>query len=82
MAQGHFVFEFGIPQNGTKGVSMRKKVEYAALWAATVALGAIIINMQNGEQIDWLSAIVIGLAVGAVNLVWAVVREKLRRRKR
>lgn len=61
---------------------MRKKVEYAALWAVTVALGAIIINMQNGERIDWLSAILIGLAVGAVNLAWAVVREKLRQRKR
>lgn len=60
---------------------MKKKIEYAVLWAATVALGAIIINMKNDEPIDWLFALTAGLAVGAVNLVWAVVREKIRQRK-
>lgn len=60
---------------------IKKKVEYAVLWAATVALGAIIINMQNDKPIDWLFALTAGLSVGAVNLVWAVVREKFRRRK-
>lgn len=60
---------------------MKKKTEYAVLWAATVALGAIIINMQNNEPIDWLFALTAGLAVGAANLVWAVVREKIRQRR-
>ena len=60
---------------------MKKKMEYAVLWAATVALGAIIINMKNNEPIDWLFALTAGLAVGAVNFIWAVVREKIRQRK-
>lgn len=61
---------------------MKKKIEYAALWAATVMLGMIIINMQNDEAIDWIFAIAAGLTVGTVNLVWAVIREKIRQRKR
>lgn len=61
---------------------MNKKIEYAVLWAATVALGAIIINMKNNEPIDWLFALTAGLAIGAVNLAWAVVREKIRQRKK
>lgn len=60
---------------------IKKKVEYAVLWAATVTLGAIIINMQNDKPIDWLFALTAGLTVGAVNLAWAVVREKVRQRK-
>lgn len=60
---------------------MEKKIEHAALWAATVALGAIIINMRNGEQIDWLFALALGFTVGAVNLVWAIIREKAGQRK-
>lgn len=60
---------------------MKKKIEYAVLWAATVALGAIIINMKNNEPIDWLFALTAGLAVGVVNLVWAVIRETIRQRK-
>lgn len=61
---------------------IKKKVEYAVLWAATVMLALIIINMQNDEAIDWIFAISAGLVVGAVNLVWAVVREKVRQRKK
>lgn len=60
---------------------MNKKIEYAVLWAATVALGAIIINMKNDKPIDWLFALTAGLTVGAVNLVWAVISEKIRQRK-
>lgn len=60
---------------------IKKKVEYAMLWAATVMLALIIINMQNDEAIDWIFAISAGLVVGAVNLAWAVIREKVRQRK-
>lgn len=60
---------------------IKKKAEYAVLWAATVALGAIIINMKNNEPIDWQFALTAGLTVGAVNLAWAVIREKIRQRK-
>lgn len=58
-----------------------KKVEYAVLWAATVALGAIIINMKNDKPIDWLFALTAGLVVGVVNFVWAVIRETISQRK-
>lgn len=60
---------------------MKKKIEYAALWAATVMMALIIINLQDDEAIDWAFAIAAGLAVGAVNLVWAVIREMIRQRK-
>lgn len=60
---------------------IKKKVEYAMLWAATVMLALIIINMQNDEAIDWIFAISAGLVVGAVNFAWAVIREKVRQRK-
>lgn len=62
--------------------SIEKKIEYAALWAATVMLALIIINMQNNEAIDWIFAIAAGLAVGTVNFVWAVIREKIGKRKK
>lgn len=61
---------------------IEKKIEYAALWAATVMLALIIINMQNNEAIDWIFAIAAGLAVGTVNFVWAVIREKIGKRKK
>lgn len=51
------------------------------MWAATVMLGLIIINMKDDEAIDWLFAIAAGLAVGMVNFVWAVIREKIKKRK-
>lgn len=60
---------------------IEKKIEYAALWAATVMLALIIINMKNDEAIDWLFAIAAGLAVGTVNFVWAVIKEKIKKRK-
>lgn len=62
--------------------SIEKKIEYAALWAATVMLALIIINMQNNEAIDWIFAIAAGLAVGTVNFLWAVIREKIGKRKK
>lgn len=62
--------------------NIEKKIEYAALWAATVMLALIIINMKNDEAIDWLFAITAGLAVGTVNFLWAVIREKISKRKK
>ncbi|MGN0403457.1 MAG: hypothetical protein ACI4HQ_14535 [Acetatifactor sp.] len=60
---------------------MRKKIENAALWAATVMTGMVVINLQNKSAIDWKWDIIVGLAVGLLSFLWATVKEAFQKLK-
>ncbi|MCX4305276.1 MAG: hypothetical protein OSJ69_05680 [Acetatifactor sp.] len=58
--------------------SFKGKLEKALLWACTVAAGSIVLNVVHNEPFNWDRALLAGLTVGALNLLWSVISEKLK----
>lgn len=58
--------------------SFKGKLERAMLWGCTVLAGSIVLNVVHNEPFEWGRAVLAGLTVGGLNLLWSVVSEKLR----
>ena len=64
-----------------KNRAWKEKLGKALLWAVTIFLGCIVSNQLNEEPVNWKTAAIAGVTVGALVFLWNVLTGFIRERK-